>query len=469
MPSSHQETIEVSTVKTKKKQQGKKPRIKLPRMVAPLSAGFYYGINTDTLTKSYDDQSRKKRTNLRESMAEALDEIRTIRKEMETMRREMQQMKRQFGDFEEEETEEQRRETEKQFSIAQRKKQREFDKIGLEIERWARQLLFEEKGEVNGWKEIDCKARALNRNDRTTAYLKWMKDSRGGNAEKEDEREYPCMKMYSTIDAPLEDVCKYLSQKDHMLDYNDLITQSRDVEELSPNAKICWGQTPQILIIKPRELVTYCQHRWLRDGTQVIVNQACEHKDARTEGRPRAYALRGANYIGRDPDDHSKTQICMLAHGKPGPDVPNWALRTAVKALAPIEPFRLFHRINENIIKALPELERKRSLEEAEVVSSSGRSRRPAGIAQLGYACFWPNGGGLIEKRSRDTNSAILPPMSQPESANTLYSDTTQECAPEIDGVSLETDAQTRSEKEDAVTANAVQNDDEGEVERTSN
>ena len=26
-----------------------------------------------------------------------------------------------------------------------------------------------------------------------------------------------------------------------------------------------------------------------------------------------------------------------------------------------------------------------------------GRSPRPAGIAQLGYACFWPNGGGLIE------------------------------------------------------------------------
>ena len=26
-----------------------------------------------------------------------------------------------------------------------------------------------------------------------------------------------------------------------------------------------------------------------------------------------------------------------------------------------------------------------------------GRSPRPAGMAQLGYACFWPNGGGIKE------------------------------------------------------------------------
>eukprot|EP00977_Amphora_coffeiformis_P006688 scaffold1463_cov76-Amphora_coffeaeformis.AAC.1 len=27
-----------------------------------------------------------------------------------------------------------------------------------------------------------------------------------------------------------------------------------------------------------------------------------------------------------------------------------------------------------------------------------GRSGRPAGIAQMGYACFWPQGGGLQEE-----------------------------------------------------------------------
>jgi hypothetical protein len=36
----------------------------------------------------------------------------------------------------------------------------------------------------------------------------------------------------------------------------------------------------------------------------------------------------------------------------------------------------------------------------AEMVGANlpkGRSPRPAGMAQLGYACFWPNGGGVYE------------------------------------------------------------------------
>jgi hypothetical protein len=42
-----------------------------------------------------------------------------------------------------------------------------------------------------------------------------------------------------------------------------------------------------------------------------------------------------------------------------------------------------------------PEL---KSMEHTEMVGSThGRSTRPAGLSQLGYACFWPNGGGLRE------------------------------------------------------------------------
>lgn len=31
------------------------------------------------------------------------------------------------------------------------------------------------------------------------------------------------------------------------------------------------------------------------------------------------------------------------------------------------------------------------------VSSVPGRSNHPAGLSQLGYACFWPKGGGLKE------------------------------------------------------------------------
>jgi hypothetical protein len=72
-----------------------------------------------------------------------------------------------------------------------------------------------------------------------------------------------------------------------------------------------------------------------------------------------------------------------------------------VKALAPIEPFKLFHKINEEVIR---NQDRLRTLvqEQAEEMGSSlpppGRSSRPGGFAQIGYACFWPNGGGKEEQ-----------------------------------------------------------------------
>lgn len=92
-----------------------------------------------------------------------------------------------------------------------------------------------------------------------------MKDSRGDKADVNDSTEYPCIKCYSTIDAPLEDVCTYLSQESASSEYNDLVVKYKDVEDISPNAKICWSQSPQILFLKPRDFVTFCHHRWKRE------------------------------------------------------------------------------------------------------------------------------------------------------------------------------------------------------------
>ena len=135
-----------------------------------------------------------------------------------------------------------------------------------------------------------------------------MKDSRGKSSAKGDEDEYPCMKVCGIIDAPLEDVCTYLAQEDTLPEYNDLVVEHKDVEVLAPHCKICWSQTPQILFLKPRDFVTFCSHRWKRDGTSVIVNQAVEHPDLpATEEENgnnacRAYALRGANCKFRSDD-----------------------------------------------------------------------------------------------------------------------------------------------------------------------
>ena len=112
---------------------------------------------------------------------------------------------------------------------------------------------------------------------------------------------YPCIRCYTTIDAPLREVCDYLSDESRMGEYNELVVGHRDVEEISPHSKVCWGTSPQILFIKPRDFVTFCHHRWKKDGTQVVINQAVDHEQEPAvleEGKQRAcraYALRGAN------------------------------------------------------------------------------------------------------------------------------------------------------------------------------
>lgn len=415
------------------------------------NTGFYYGIREDLILREPPPQpssdhsemkvspSRVTReskddpvvtTTLADVMGETLLELREMREDITALREELRAMKRGMGRLPPPLLEEETIDEESGYEdgenlrypsdhykdhhehhwmepgagisalMKRMKRQREFDKIGLEVERWAERLLFEED-EEHGWKEVLCNKlvrQKYNKNSSTKCYIKSMKDQRGKHANTDDpDREFPCIKVFSTIDAPFEEVCAYLADESRYGEYNDLVIKQREVEEISPHSKICWGQSPQILFVKPRDFVTFCHHRWLRDGTQVVVNQACEHPDLpavkdEKEGKVcRAYALRGANFISRDPDDPKKTKFALLAHADPG-GLPQWACKTAVNAVAPIEPFKLFYNINKCVNRAIPLIKRAES-----VSSMPGRSTRPAGLSQLGYACFWPNGGGMKE------------------------------------------------------------------------
>ena len=165
--------------------------------------------------------------------------------------------------------------------------------------------IIEEERTGNGWKEISCNnmiRKKCNKDGRTQVYLKWMADSRDEqDRENESNLDFPCVKCYSTIDAPMETVCSFLSNEENIQTYNDLVIYHDDVEEITPHSKITWTKMPKVLFVKSRDFVTFCSHRWWRDGTQVIVNQACEHEDrpgVMVEGQgdaTRGFALRGAN------------------------------------------------------------------------------------------------------------------------------------------------------------------------------
>jgi len=267
-------------------------------------------------------------------LGETMLELREMREEIISLREELRAVKTKLR--EEEEEERRRREREKSPSgwasdgeeedinvegfvedevkqespeKAKRSRKRDFDRISKEVEQWAVKLLFEEERTGNGWKEISCNnmmRKKFNKDGRTQVYLKWMADSRDEQDRESDisdknNLDYPCIKCYSTIDAPMETVCSFLSNEETIPIYNELVVDHDDVEEITPHSKITWTKMPKVLFVKSRDFVTFCSHRWWRDGTQVIVNQACEHEDrpgVMEEGQgdaTRGFALRGAN------------------------------------------------------------------------------------------------------------------------------------------------------------------------------
>ena len=76
-------------------------------------------------------------------------------------------------------------------------------------------------------------------------------------------------------------------------------------------------------------------------------------------------------------------------------------MKTAMNAVAPIEPFKLFHKIDQRVAQFKPSSPR----EKVDIVNSQGRTMRPAGLSQLGYACFWPKGGGKVGHTAENVSS----------------------------------------------------------------
>jgi hypothetical protein len=431
---------------------------------------FLLGITPQTIQsissnkqKSSSSSRPFRRVDLQESMIEALEELKSLRKQIEYIQKEIAIVKQLQLGIDVVEPEALDIEGRKERNL---KRAREYEAIAKDVERWAEKILFlsssskqaatndDSTDDLNdGWIYIPCHkmfTQKWNRNGATRAYLKYMKDSRLSSSSSRSLRstkenvdtnkdisdsEWPCLRLYSIIDAPCSEVCAYLSQERHVPDYNQLLDKYQDLEIISPHSKICFASSPQLLFIKPRDLITFCSHRWKRDGTQIVVNQACDQYKDRTAT---AFALRGATYISPDPSDPDhKTQIAMLAHASPGTDLPKWACRTAIQSLLPIEPYRLFYKINEGVKQCRPELQEiihKRQQDafvdddnsdnNGNVMEMVGNdtglrsdrhkiSRAPAGLAQMGYACFWPNGGGTVEDSDGDINndSVIRPTL----------------------------------------------------------
>ena len=66
-----------------------------------------------------------------------------------------------------------------------------------------------------------------------------------------------------------------------------------------------------------------------------------------------------------------------------------------MNAVVPIIPFKIFHSIEQGVKRA--QLRSETTSPNDSSSDTPNRSYRAGGISQVGYACFWPNGGGLKE------------------------------------------------------------------------
>lgn len=164
------ETMEVAV----KKKVRRKLKFKIPQVQVPQvskqhleQGGFYYGITPQTYGKAVKSLGSKP-LSVKESMQEALQELRSMRLEMERMRVQMEFLKKKMMGEEDTET------TGAESVLERRKKQRDFDKVASDVEQWAKHLLFEE-GEEDGWKEVACNKmmrKSVNSCGSTRTYIK---------------------------------------------------------------------------------------------------------------------------------------------------------------------------------------------------------------------------------------------------------------------------------------------------------
>jgi hypothetical protein len=106
-------------------------------------------------------------------------------------------------------------------------------------------------------------------------------------------------------------------------------------------------------------------------------------------------------------------------------------MNTAINAVVQVEPFKFFHNMNESICyyqePASSSLSSSAAaaaaaLSQGHIITKnvgiqSERSTKPAGIAHLGFTCFWPNGGGLKEEESGVLRNSYEPIQTTPITA----------------------------------------------------
>ena len=87
-------------------------------------------------------------------------------------------------------------------------------------------------------------------------------------------------------------------------------------------------------------------------------------------------------------------------------------------------------------------------LQRMEEAPIPGRSNQPVGLAQIGWACFWPKGGGLLPPGANSKPPVVAEPGAAPGSDASTTSRSVPESVTPMDG-----DATARNDAAQTLTA----------------
>lgn len=176
---------------------------------------------------------------------------------------------------------------------------------------------------MTGWNEISEK-------DGIRVYKRGGKDVSLGNyppgvgAADSDSSKLLCLFSRGEIDAPISKVYELFLSNDYVQHYNPMCQECLDVGWLDEATKITWASSRRIGPIFPRDFVTRCHYRQLRDGA-LLIAQMSEQLDCqqfRDQGLSAGKYCRMevilAGYLLRSLDGGTKTEFNMLSLSNPG-------------------------------------------------------------------------------------------------------------------------------------------------------
>jgi len=142
----------------------------------------------------------------------------------------------------------------------------------------------------------------------------------GVGPKKSGRGKFLCVRAQGIIDANINEVYKLFQTNDYVLEYNSMCQECLDVGWLDPSTKLTWASSKRIGPILPRDFVTRCHYRRLRDGTVVLATMSepllCE--EFRQGGEYCRMDVTLGGYLLRPIDNGRKTEFSMLSLANPG-------------------------------------------------------------------------------------------------------------------------------------------------------